>query len=475
MGKCFGDGHIFWLDRNLFLLSLGFFLIFSGFQTSAFIVNPVLKTFTGESSLGFYGLAIIYIVNPLSTPLTPVLSESWGPKTLMLVAAAIYCMYVAGIIHPNPIMFLVFAGVCGFGSSSIWTAHGKYLLMLPRASEGYPQTIFFILFQCCLIFGGVAVYVITVLQEGDGASTPTNGGSQFSESLATDMYIFLTAACVVGTLVLLFLADLGKEERQGNLNNAGEAPPVPRAARSRRNLGPQRSQVELVDPSPLLTAHQLEEGHDTAVVAPQPPAVRQPSFGPGGAEGGRRLILAEVVRRVSLIEMDFDLVTTPQPAMKQPKTIKQLFIDTMVVFKHPLIAMSLVLYTYTGVERSWWQTNYAHLLANETSVHLTESWNNKKFIGIAAAFTGVGQIVGGLLTRVFLHHWNKPRVDSDVPGAEQPEARKRLSSTPSCLALSSWCTWLHWPSRGCASLKTCSTACPLAAWAASCTAQRTTR
>ena len=74
------------------------------------------------------------------------------------------------------------------------------------------------------------------------------------------------------------------------------------------------------------------------------------------------------------------------------------------MFKSPLVLWSLILYTYTGVERSWWQTTFAHILADETYVQLDGSWNNHKIIGLMAAFTGVGQMIGA---RSSLHYYSQ--------------------------------------------------------------------
>jgi len=130
-------------DR-LLILSIGFLLLFTSFNTAQGLAAIVLKD-DGLESLGFYSLGLLYCVFGISSFFATSLVKILGEKTSLLTGAICYSVYVASFImaalraaneDSNAFIYqkgfiksviLVAAAINGFGASILWVAQGKYI------------------------------------------------------------------------------------------------------------------------------------------------------------------------------------------------------------------------------------------------------------------------------------------------------------------------------------------------------------
>ena len=126
------------LDR-LLVFSIGFFFLFTSFNTAQSLAAKVLSD-NGFGSFGFYSLGLLYFVNGCSGFLGYPIVKKLGAKTSLIFGAFCYSAYVASFILPafrneNPqsdsfiynkkfdmSVIAIGASICGFGAAILWTA-----------------------------------------------------------------------------------------------------------------------------------------------------------------------------------------------------------------------------------------------------------------------------------------------------------------------------------------------------------------
>lgn len=154
------------LDRsfiNVMILSWGFMLLFTAFQTLGNIEKTVLDSihnddpnFTGEA---YVSLAMVYAAFAICNWLAPSYISVTGPRVAILTGACCYILFLASFLWPQTV--LLYAGSCiiGLGAALIWTGHGQYLTENSDSSTMSRNTgIFWVIFQFSIFAGNIFVY-----------------------------------------------------------------------------------------------------------------------------------------------------------------------------------------------------------------------------------------------------------------------------------------------------------------------------
>ena len=121
---------------RLILLSTGFLLLFSAFNTAQGLAAQVL-TELDMGNMGFYSLAVLYCVFGFSSFVATPIVNKCGERASMFAGALCYTFYIASFIlaatpsqYPDTdisktlisVVILVAAAINGFGASILWVA-----------------------------------------------------------------------------------------------------------------------------------------------------------------------------------------------------------------------------------------------------------------------------------------------------------------------------------------------------------------
>lgn len=126
------------------MLSIGFLLLFTSFNTAQSLAGQVLSD-NNFGNLGFYSLSVLYLVFGFSCFVSLPIVKHLGQKKCLIIGALCYTFYVSTFILPafktqNPAsdslflrkqfivpVILFAAAINGFGASILWVAEGDYL------------------------------------------------------------------------------------------------------------------------------------------------------------------------------------------------------------------------------------------------------------------------------------------------------------------------------------------------------------
>lgn len=112
---------------NVVLISFFFALIFFGYNgAEAFITVFYDQVGLKQVALTAQGLAYTFIL--LSTLVTPWINGKIGLRNTMLVAAAVYALYIAGYATGNIPLIFVLSALNGLAIGLLWNSRNTYLL-----------------------------------------------------------------------------------------------------------------------------------------------------------------------------------------------------------------------------------------------------------------------------------------------------------------------------------------------------------
>ncbi|XP_069760733.1 UNC93-like protein MFSD11 [Narcine bancroftii] len=199
---------------NVYLLGVGFMLIFTAFTTCGNIEQTVIRSLanTSFSGSGYDSLAIIYGVFSASNLIAPCVVAVVGPKLSMVLSGVVYSGYVISFSKPMTWSLYIASILIGFAAAVLWTAQGTFLIM-----NSDPTTInrntgtFWALLQCGMLFGNLYVYLdwrdMTVI----------------SDNNRWTLFIVLSVISLAGTAILLTL----KNTRNGDTTHEIIEPLLP--------------------------------------------------------------------------------------------------------------------------------------------------------------------------------------------------------------------------------------------------------
>ncbi|XP_078096462.1 UNC93-like protein MFSD11 isoform X2 [Mustelus asterias] len=195
---------------NVYLLGVGFMLIFTAFTTCGNIEQTVIRSLTNTSfsGSGYNSLAIIYGVFAASNLVAPSVVAVVGPKMSMVFSGVIYSGYVVSFCKPMAWSFYITSILIGFAAAVLWTAQGSFLILNSDCTTINRNTgTFWALLQCSMLFGNLYVY----LQWRDTIVILDHDRST--------LFIVLSVISLAGTILLLLLRNIKHVENSSEIND----------------------------------------------------------------------------------------------------------------------------------------------------------------------------------------------------------------------------------------------------------------
>ncbi|XP_065214228.1 UNC93-like protein MFSD11 [Planococcus citri] len=183
---------------NIFILGLGFLLVFVSFQTMSNILITLINSIKHETpdydGDAFYALAIVYVVFAVFNLVVPPIISVLGTRISMVIGSIGYALYIISFFITNGWTIYVASVVLGIGAATIWTAQGTYLTLNSDAyTVARNSAVFWACFQLSTLVGNAFVYLTFQNQEYIPAETRTY------------VYSVLSGICLVGVFILMLL------------------------------------------------------------------------------------------------------------------------------------------------------------------------------------------------------------------------------------------------------------------------------
>lgn len=199
-------------QRNVYLHSIFFLLLFTAFQTSTGIAQRVLIGYqdeTANSSHPFIGIdgytsnAVLYVVFALFNWFAPVVIAVLNAKMAMVVGASTYAIYIAAYIYPNTVILYLCSALVGAGAAVLWTAQGAFIS--DNSTESTRQKnagIFWAFLQASLICGNIYIYYAW------------RGVQEIHSPQRIPLYTIFTVLACLGSLGLLTVTNGSSESAE---------------------------------------------------------------------------------------------------------------------------------------------------------------------------------------------------------------------------------------------------------------------
>ncbi|XP_076243264.1 UNC93-like protein MFSD11 [Calliopsis andreniformis] len=200
---------------NVMILSWGFMLVFTAFQTMGNIEKTVLQSirmedpnFTGEA---YTSLAIIYAVFATCNWLAPSYISMTGPRAAIFTGACCYVFFIGSFLWPQNALLYSASCLLGLGAALIWTGHGQYLTENSDSSTMSRNAgLFWSIFQTSMFIGNLFVYFMF--------TEPTINASK-----RRIVFSVLTGLALAGTCVLAALRKLSQGLSLGEAEGVSSA------------------------------------------------------------------------------------------------------------------------------------------------------------------------------------------------------------------------------------------------------------
>lgn len=114
------------MNKEIKLLSLGFLLIFFGYNATQQYLTTYFSTL-GLQDIGFRSLILIFLAFLLSGPISAIVVSKYGAKKTMIFATLFYFLFIASLTTGVSIIY-VNSGLVGFAASLLWTGQNSYLV-----------------------------------------------------------------------------------------------------------------------------------------------------------------------------------------------------------------------------------------------------------------------------------------------------------------------------------------------------------
>lgn len=130
---------------NIAVLSLGFLLLFTAYNS---LQNYITSLLPGD--LGNESLSVLYCSICVCVFVAPSMAKAIGERATMILGAACYVAYMASLAHIITWIVLLLSVVIGFGAAILWVAMGSFLMKCSAANEygrnsgGNPLVMFLI-------------------------------------------------------------------------------------------------------------------------------------------------------------------------------------------------------------------------------------------------------------------------------------------------------------------------------------------
>ncbi|KAK2580548.1 hypothetical protein KPH14_007681 [Odynerus spinipes] len=188
------------IDRgflNVLILSFGFMMVFTAFQTMGNIEKTVLTSIQKDdpsfNADAYTSLAILYAVFATSNWVAPSYISLIGPRIAIITGCCCYVLFIASFLWPHTAFLYSVSAILGAGAAFIWTGHGQYLTE-NSDSETMSRNagIFWAIFQSSLFIGNLYVYFMFE-------------GEDIGKSTRETVFYVLIGLAIFGTFILATL------------------------------------------------------------------------------------------------------------------------------------------------------------------------------------------------------------------------------------------------------------------------------
>jgi hypothetical protein len=215
---------------NVIVLGSGFMLLFSAFQTTAFVQTISISSFLSPechqnnsdlnnsnvyydggisitqsfaNRIGYISLCIIYLMVALANWLSVSIVAVVGPKVSLIVSGALYVFYIAALIRPYVPVVFVGAFIVGTGGGVLWTAQGNILIQnSSKVRMGTTSGIFWLMLESSLVLGNLFLFVFLYIFEKNGK---IHQDKCIDVKVNYAMFSVLTVLAVLGVLVFFLI------------------------------------------------------------------------------------------------------------------------------------------------------------------------------------------------------------------------------------------------------------------------------
>ena len=195
---------------NIFILGSGFFLVYTGYLTTAGVSETILRSYsdrTGRYANGFISLGINAAANAITAPFAPVVVRLCNRKITMLIGGLLNASYVFCFINPYPTLLYVCSVLSGIGGTLIWIAQGSDMIVNSNERTITRNVSIFFAMYMSGTFGG-NLYVFFAW----------NGKTSISESEQVTLAVILGCVTVLGSMVFLFSRSLPEDIRDSDVS-----------------------------------------------------------------------------------------------------------------------------------------------------------------------------------------------------------------------------------------------------------------
>ena len=237
---------------NVFVLGAGFLLLFSAFQTTAFVQTISINSFLSPhcynihhnsnisvytdggisitksfaNRIGYISLCIIYLVMAVANWLSVSVVAVVGPKKSLVFSGALYVVYIAALIRPYVPVIFIGAFVLGTGGGVLWTAQGNILIQnSSKARMGTTSGIFWFMLETSLVLGNLFLFLFLYIFEKKGEIVDDQC---IDERVNYAMFAVFTVLAIAGVAVLCLIVPVERLSTEYSRLDSGTEKRLPR-------------------------------------------------------------------------------------------------------------------------------------------------------------------------------------------------------------------------------------------------------
>ena len=148
--------------KNVRKMGIGFFLLFSAFNTVQATASTNLAGFHGDITgatynLGTASLFALYLVVTPSVYFAPTVCQRLGAVRTMTLGSAGYVVFMLVLVHPEEAAIWLGSAITGVSGALLWVANGALLTQFSDPEKrGDDVGVFWSIFQCSGVAGPLA-------------------------------------------------------------------------------------------------------------------------------------------------------------------------------------------------------------------------------------------------------------------------------------------------------------------------------
>lgn len=121
-------------NRNILLVSIGFFFVFFAFGSAQQFIISIFSTFGGQDA-AITSLILLYVTFAFGTFLSPKIISFLGSKKSFVLSAFIYSVFILSIASGIDYILYIFSVLAGLAAAVIWTNVGSYIIRITTEKD----------------------------------------------------------------------------------------------------------------------------------------------------------------------------------------------------------------------------------------------------------------------------------------------------------------------------------------------------